>query len=54
MRKRVADVLDRVDQFERFEPTRDYKPVVSAAELSDEERAAAGIERSVDDLELEL
>jgi len=54
LRKLVADVLDRVDQFERFEPTRDYKPVVSAAELSDEERAAAGIERSVDDLELEL
>ena len=55
LRKLVADVLDRVDIFEDFDPLRDYKPVVAAAELTDEERTAAGlIERSVDDIELEL
>jgi hypothetical protein len=55
LRKLVADVLDRVDLFEDFEPLRDYKPVVGAAELTDEERAAAGLGgRSVDDIELEL
>lgn len=58
LRKLVSDVLDRVDLFEDFDPLRDYKPVVAAAELSDEERAAArigeGPARSVEDIELEL
>lgn len=54
LRKLVSDILDRVDQFDDFEPTRDYEPVVSASELSDEERSAAGISRSVDDIELDL
>jgi hypothetical protein len=57
LRKLVSDLLDRVDLFEDFEPLRDYKPVVAAAELSDEERAAAGLAGapglSVDDIELD-
>ena len=40
--------------FEDFEPTRDFKLVVDSNELTAEERSAAGIERSVDDIELDL
>lgn len=47
-------LLDRVDQFDDFDPMRDYQVVVSAAELSAEERAKAGIERSIDDIALAL
>lgn len=54
LRKLVTDILDRVDQFDDFDPKRDYKPVVTAAELSSEERAAAGMERSVDDIDFDL
>lgn len=54
LRKLVADLLDRVDQFDDFDPKEHYKPVVTASELSAEERAATGMERSVDDIELDL
>lgn len=54
LRKLVAGVLDRVDMFEDFEPTRDFKLVVDSNELTAEERSAAGVERSVDDIELDL
>lgn len=54
LRKLVDDVLDRVDRHEDFDPRVDYQPMVAAAELTAEERAAAGIERSVEDLELDL
>lgn len=52
--KRLVDVLDRVDQHEGFDPARHYDLVLRAGELTAEERAAAGMERSVDDIELEL
>ncbi len=54
LRKLVAGVLDLVDMFEEFEPTRDFKLVVDHNELTAEERKAAGVERSVDDIELDL
>lgn len=54
LRKLVMDILDRVDQFEDFDPKQHYKPVVSAAELTDEERAMSGMARSVDDIEIDL
>ena len=40
LKKLVADVLDRVDQFDDFDPRRDYALTISAGELSDVERAA--------------
>jgi hypothetical protein len=40
LKKLVADILDRVDQFADFDPTRDYALTVSEGELSDVERAA--------------
>lgn len=50
LKKLVADVLDRVDQFVDFDPRRDYALTVTTAELAVVERAAAA--RSVDDIEL--
>jgi len=44
LKKLVGDVLDRIDQFEDFDPRRHYRLTVSSAELTDVERnlAAAG------------
>ena len=53
LKKLVADVLDRVDQFPNFDPRRDYQLTVSDTELTPVERAAANAS-SVDDIELEL
>ncbi|MFD9503414.1 BREX system ATP-binding protein BrxD [Streptomyces sp. NPDC060035] len=52
LRKLVADVLDRVDEFKDFDPRKDYALTVSSAELSDIERNAAA--SSADDIELDL
>jgi hypothetical protein len=52
LRKLVAEVLDRVDQFSEFDPHRHYAPTLDAREMSAGERAAAGAE-SVDDIELD-
>lgn len=52
--KRIVDVLDRVDEHPHFDPREHYSLVVDAAEMSDEERAAAGLARSPDDIALDL
>jgi len=54
LKKLVGEVLDRVDEHEAFDPLRHYQLEVSAAELNAEERAAAGMERSPDDIALDL
>ena len=55
LRKLVADVLDRVAEFDEFDPRQHYKLTVSAAELTDVERnAAAFAPSSADEVELEL
>lgn len=51
LKKLVADVLDRVDQFEDFDPRRDYALTVSTVELGEVEREAAA---SVDEIHIEL
>lgn len=52
LRKLVADVLDRVDEYDDFDPRRDYPVTVRDGELTETERnAAAG---SADDVELDL
>ncbi|MFE8936533.1 BREX system ATP-binding protein BrxD [Streptomyces sp. NPDC007872] len=52
LKKLVGDVLDRIDQFDDFDPRRHYALTVSSTEMSDVERnAAAG---SADEVELEL
>jgi len=42
LKKLVADVLDRVDQFEDFDPREHYALTIRPAELTAEEQAASG------------
>lgn len=52
LRKLVAEVLDRVDQFADFDPRRHYAPTVDEREMTKAERAAAGA-ADVDEVELD-
>lgn len=62
LKKLVADVLDRVDQFEDFDPRQHYALTLAREELSEEERnaaggkafAPAGMAASADDVDLDL
>lgn len=51
LKKLVADVLDRVDQFPEFNPHQHYKLTIQDTELTPTERHAASAQR-VDDIEL--
>ena len=53
VRKLVADVLDRVDQFDDFDPRQHYKLTLVGDNLSPEESHARG-GSSVDDIQLDL
>ena len=53
LKKLVSDVLDRIDQFEDFDPQKHYALTISEAELLPVERQAVGA-TSVDEIELEL
>jgi P-loop Domain of unknown function (DUF2791) len=58
LKKLVADVLDRVDQFEDFDPRRHYALTLAATELTDKERNATALSlpsgRRAGDVELDL
>jgi hypothetical protein len=59
LKKLVGDVLDRVDQFEDFDPRQHYRLTVASSELTDVERNLAasvsgGAPASADDFDLEL
>jgi hypothetical protein len=60
LRKLVADVLDRVAEFDDFDPRRHYKLTLAPTDLTDTERNAAasrsglGSPGSADDVELDL
>ena len=51
LKKLVADVLDRVDLHESFDPALHYKLTLADNEMTVNERAAAGA-ASVDDIAL--
>ena len=51
LKKLVADVLDRVDQHEDFDPRRDYALTISDVELGEVERQAAS---GIDDIDLDV
>ena len=51
LKKLVADILDRIDQFADFDPHQHYKLTVQDAELTPAERCAAAAQ-SVDDIAL--
>ena len=53
LKKLVADVLDRVDLYPDFDPSRDYQLTLKADELTVEERNRTAA-NSVDDIPLEL
>ena len=53
LKKLVADVLDRIEQYSDFDPREHYELTLSDAELTPAERQASAAE-SVDDVELEL
>jgi hypothetical protein len=53
LKKLVGDVLDRVDQFEDFDPRQHYALTIAENELTAVERAAKSA-NSVDDIELDL
>ncbi len=52
--RRLIDLLDRVEEFEGFDPTQHYEIVLKASEMTPEEAAAAGVSRGVDEIELDL
>lgn len=51
LKKLIGDVLDRIDQFEDFDPRRHYRLTVTGSELTDVERNLA---TSADDVDLDL
>lgn len=53
LKKLVADVLDRVDQFADFDPRRNYALTIADTELTPIERQAAGA-TDVDEIELDV
>ncbi|SHJ47556.1 P-loop protein of unknown function [Tessaracoccus bendigoensis DSM 12906] len=54
LKKLVGDVLDRVDQFEDFDPRRDYALTVARGELTEVERNAMRPAGRADDVDLDL
>ncbi|MFF0648214.1 BREX system ATP-binding protein BrxD [Streptomyces tendae] len=53
LKKLVGDVLDRVDQFEDFDPRKHYALTVNTSELTEVERNAATV-GNADDVDLDL
>jgi len=53
LKKLVADVLDRIDQFPDFHPREHYALTINETELTRVERQAFGA-ANVDDIELDL
>ena len=53
LKKLVGDVLDRVDQFPDFDPTKDYRLTMVDSELTEVERNARRA-TSVDEIDLDL
>ncbi|NUP07977.1 MAG: BREX system ATP-binding protein BrxD [Polyangiaceae bacterium] len=52
--KRLVGLLDQVELHAEFDPRVHYELVVSANEMTDEERDAAGVVRSVADIQLDI
>jgi hypothetical protein len=58
LKKLVGDILDRVDQFEDFDPRQHYALTLAPAELTEVERNAAGVvsevQTALDDIPLDV
>jgi hypothetical protein len=53
LKKLVADILDRIDQYEDFDPRKHYSLTIADVELTRVERQAIAVD-SVDDIELDV
>lgn len=54
LKKLVQEVLDRVDQFEDYDPAVHFRLRLDPFELSNDERSAAGVTLRADDIALDL
>ena len=52
--KQLVDLIDKVNEFADFDPVKHFDLELDANDLTAEERAAAGMERNVDDIALDL
>jgi hypothetical protein len=52
--RRLVGLLDQVEEHPDFDPKIHAALQIDPLELNDEERAAAGLSRSVDDIQLDL
>lgn len=52
--KKLVDLCDKVDHYPDYDPKLHSEVVLNGADLTDEEREASGISRSVDDIALDL
>jgi len=52
--RRLVGLMDQVDEHPDFEPKAHAALKIEANELNDDERGAAGIARSVDDIQIDL
>jgi hypothetical protein len=52
LKKLVSDVLDRIDQFDDFDPRQHYQLTLTSNEMTSAEREAQA--QNVDDIELDL
>jgi hypothetical protein len=52
--KKLVGLLDQVDEHEAFDPAAHYRLQIAPADMNADELDAAGIQRSVDDIKLDL
>ena len=52
--KKLVALLDQVEEHEAFDPAVHWQLKIDASDMNADEREAAGIERSVDDIQLDL
>lgn len=52
--KKLVGLLDQVEEHPTFDPAAHYRLQISPADMNADERDAAGVERSVDDIKLDL
>jgi len=52
--KKLVDICDKIDEYAEYDPRAHSEVVLDGAELTDEERATAGVARSVDDIALDI
>jgi hypothetical protein len=52
--KKLVSLLDQVEEYAAFDPAIHWQLKIDTSDMNADEREAAGIERSVDDIQLDL